>query len=140
MRTLILLVAMAGSLRVVAADAGPDARTISLSWELLREAQYGRATSEHAAFLVSDADGEIHLVKWRGERRRMSATHYGRIPEGTVAIVHTHPNALPDPSPGDAALARRLNIPVYVLTRTRITRTRGGSPELIAAGDWNPSR
>lgn len=140
MRTLMVLVALVGSLKIAAEDAAPDARTIALSWDLLRSAQYGRATREHGAFLVSDANGELRLVKWSGEATSMSATHRGRIPSGTVAIVHTHPNDLPNPSPGDAALARKLNLPVYVLTRRSITRTTGRGMEVVAVGDWNPSR
>lgn len=134
------LAALVASLQTLASDAAPDARTIALSWDLLRSAQYGRATREHGAFLVSDANGELRLVKWSGEATSMSATYRGRIPSGTVAIVHTHPNDLPNPSPGDEALARKLKMPVYVLTRRSITRTRGGGRELVAVGDWNPSR
>jgi hypothetical protein len=140
MRTFIVLVALLGSMEALASDAAPDARTIALSWDLLRGAQYGRSTTEHSAFLVSDAKGELQLVKWPGQATSLSATYRGIIPAGTVAIVHTHPNALPNPSRGDAALARKLNLPVYVLTRTSITRTSGGRMELIAVGDWNPSR
>lgn len=140
MRTLTVLAALVGSLNVFAAEAAADARTIALSWDLLRSAQYGRAVKEHSAFLVSDANGQLHLVRWPEEGTLMSATYRGRIPAGTVAILHTHPNDLPNPSPGDEALARKLKMPVYVLTRRSITRTSGGGVERIAAGDWNPSR
>lgn len=140
MRTLIVVVTLLGCLEAVAADPAPDARTIALSWDLLRSARYGHATKEHSAFLVRDANGKLQLVKWPGDGTRMSATYHGTIPAGTVAIVHTHPNGLPNPSRGDAALARKLNLPVYVLTRRGITRTSGGKMEIIAAGDWNPSR
>ena len=38
--------------------------------------------------------------------------------DGRVAIVHTHPlRTDPRPSSGDAALSRRLGLPVYTLTR-----------------------
>ena len=139
MRTLTVLVALLGSLNGLAGDA-PNARTIELSWDLLRGARYGHATQEHSAFLVSDPNGELRMVKWRVRGTRTSATYLGRIPAGTVAILHTHPNELPNPSYGDAAIARKLDMPVYVITRRRITRTSGGTMELIVAGDWNPSR
>lgn len=139
MRTFIVLVALLGS-TIAVADPAIDARTITLSWELLRGARYGYAKIEHSAFLVVDAHGELQLVKWDGEATRMSATHRGGIPAGAVAILHTHPNSLPDPSSGDHALARKLKMPVYVLTRHSITRTDGGRKELIALGDWNPNR
>lgn len=140
MRTFIVLVALLGSTIAVAADPAADARTIALSWELLRDARYGSAKIEHSAFLVVDASGELGLVKWNGEATRMSATHRGRIPAGAVAILHTHPNDLPNPSSADHALARKLKMPVYVLTRRSITRTDGERMELIALGDWNPHR
>ena len=141
MRTLIVLVTLLGSMNAPAADATIDTRAIALSWELLRTAGYGRSAREHSAFLVASANGELQLVRWRGEATSMSATYRGTIPNGTVAIVHTHPKDLPNPSDGDVALARKLNLPVYVLTRTSITRTNGGrTMERVAAGDWNPAR
>ena len=138
MRTLIVLVALLGSMEGLAAGAAPDARIIALSWDLLRSARYGQSINEHSAFLVRDANGDLQLVRWLGKATSMSATYRGPIPYGTVAIVHTHPKALPNPSDGDAALARKLNMPVYVLTRHSITRTSGGRMEIIAIGDWNP--
>jgi hypothetical protein len=140
MRILIVLLALLGSMEVLVADPAPDARTIALSWELFRSARYGHSKIEHSAFLVIDARGELQLVKWRGEATSSSATYRGTIPVGAVAIVHTHPRTLPNPSVGDAAVARKLNLLVYVLTRNSITRTSGGAMELIFAGDWNPSR
>src|SRR5688572_28983120 len=108
MRTLIVLVALLGSVQTHAADATPDAQTIALSWDLLRSARYGYATIEHSAFLVRDESGDLQLVRWLGKATSMSATYHGTIPYGTVAIVHTHPNELPNPSNADAALARKL--------------------------------
>ena len=140
MRTVIVLVALLGSMEALAADAAPDARTIALSWDLLRSARYGQSINEHSAFLVTDVNGDLQLVRWRGKATSMSATYHGIIPYGTVAIVHTHPHELPNPSDADAALARKLNMPVYVLTRNSITRTSGGRMEIIAIGDWNPFR
>jgi hypothetical protein len=141
MRTLIVLVTLLGSMNAPAADATLDTQTIALSWELLRTAGYGHSAREHSAFLVARANGDLQLVRWAGEATSMSATYRGAIPAGTVAIVHTHPKSLPNPSYGDVALARKLNLPVYVLTRTSITRTSGGkTTELVAVGDWNPAR
>ena len=140
MRTLIMLVALLGSVEPLAADASREAQTLALSWDLLRGAGYGQSTKEHSAFLVAGEGGELELVKWPYEATSMRASYRGAIPAGTVAIVHTHPNILPNPSLGDAALARKLNLPVYVLTRSSITRTDGREIQLVVAGDWNPSR
>src|SRR5687768_15910829 len=102
MRTVIVLVALLGSMEVIAPDAAADARTIALSWDLLRSAGYGLWDTERSAFLVRDGDGELRLVKWAGVATSMSATYRGTIPAGTVAVLHTHPNGLPNPSRGDA--------------------------------------
>ncbi|MFA6957005.1 MAG: Mov34/MPN/PAD-1 family protein [Thermoanaerobaculia bacterium] len=121
-------------------DLVRDRRAISQSWELLRTAKYGRATTERAAFLVRGADGGLELVPWKYGAETLRATYRGTIPEGTVAIVHTHPNATPYPSRGDAELARRIGLPVYVLTRQVVSFTDGSKTEVVARGDWNRSR
>src|SRR5688572_21568521 len=140
MRTLLMLVALLGTMESLGADPATDFRTLELSWDLLRSASYGQSPKEHAAFLVRDDDGELQLVKWPWGAESRRASYNGAIPVRTVAVVHTHPSHLPNPSHGDAALALRLGLPVYVLTRNRITRTHGGRTELVARGDWNPSR
>jgi hypothetical protein len=140
MRTVIMLVALLGSMEPVVADGATDAQTLAVSWDLLRDAGYGQSTKERSAFLVTGADGELALVKWPYQATSMRASYRGAIPAGTVAIVHTHPNTVPNPSLGDAALARKLNLPVYVLTRSSVTRTDGRRIQLVVAGDWNPSR
>lgn len=141
MATLLLLVALATTLNVhPSLDLATDPRTMTLSWELLEKARYGRDTKEHAAFLMRDAGGELRLAEWPWGAESTRATYHGEVPAGTVAIVHTHPGHLPNPSPGDAALSRRLSLPVYVLTRGSVTRTDGARMETVAVGDWNPRR
>jgi hypothetical protein len=140
MRTLLLLVAIVASFESAIAAPRNELRTRTLSWELLRTANYGQSSKERSAFLVLDANGELQMVMWPWEAESMRASYRGAIPAGTVAIVHTHPNALPNPSPGDAALSIRLELPIYVLTRSSITMTEGGRSSLIARGDWNPTR
>jgi proteasome lid subunit RPN8/RPN11 len=70
----------------------------------------------------------------------MRATYRGRIPDRTLAIIHTHPNARPNPSPDDIATAQKLGMPVYVVTRSMVTRTDGWRTTRVAQGDWNPGR
>jgi proteasome lid subunit RPN8/RPN11 len=94
--------------------------------ELLRSARYGSASTEEAAFLIRDSRGATFFLR-------------GPLPAGTVAIVHTHPNWLPQPSKLDALVARQTSVPVYVVTLTRISRTEGGKPMLVASGDWSGS-
>ncbi len=105
--------------------------------ELLRNARYGCVNTEEAAFLIRDAHGRTFFLRWRANGELNSATWNGALPAGTVAIVHTHPNWLPLPSHIDARVARETSLPVYVVTLTRISRTDGGTPSLIASGDWS---
>ena len=83
--------------------------------DLLADAGYGRLTTERAAFLIAEADGGLTLAPWelRGYHR---ASYRGVVPERTIAIVHTHPAHLPKPSAHDRAEARRLGMPVVVVT------------------------
>lgn len=136
-----MLVTLLATAHIASAnDLASDSRAMTQSWELLRSANYGQATRERSAFLVRDRKGRLELVPWVFGAETMRATYRGAIPAGTVAIVHTHPNAAPYPSRGDAELARRLALPVYVLTRHSVTLTHGSRTELVARGDWNPAR
>ena len=121
-------------------DVGCSRAFVSGSWSLLRLAAYGQSTYEHAAFIVRDDSGEARLVPWPFDRQAFEATFHGAVPPNAIAIVHTHPNSVPLPSAGDAALARRLGLPVYVVTRTLVSRTNGNSTATIWSGDWNPER
>jgi proteasome lid subunit RPN8/RPN11 len=138
MRTLVLAVLL--GMADAAAGASTDPQLLTVSWELLRSAGYGHATREHAAFLVMDGRGGLQLVPWPSRAASHRATYRGAIPAGTVAIVHTHPDHLPNPSAGDERVSRRLALPVYVLTRSRVTRTDGERTVQVALGDWNPAR
>lgn len=122
-----------------APDITADPAARQYLWSLLAEARYGFAESEEAAFVVRDARGRLSFVRWPSLGISNQARWPGRFPAGTIAIVHTHPNRTPQPSRLDARVARRKGIPVYVLTRTKITRTRGGAAEVIVEGDWRPS-
>jgi hypothetical protein len=76
---------------------------------------------ESAAFLVEDTAGEIQCLAWPPTNEFQRLKFNGDIPRRTVAIIHTHPDGSPHPSSGDFEEARRLNLPIFVLTRTKIT-------------------
>jgi hypothetical protein len=82
---------------------------------VLVDAGYGRLPHEQAAFLILERDGSLSLAPWesRGVRH---ARYQGAIPARTLAIVHTHPHGNPQPSAQDRAEARRLGLPVIVVT------------------------
>lgn len=89
----------------------------ALFWydQLLADGGYGRLERERAAFLIREDDGTLTLEPWpHGGFRH--ASFRGAIPRGTIAILHTHPADEPQPSARDRAEARRLGLPVVVIT------------------------
>jgi hypothetical protein len=114
--------------------------TMVLAWELLEDARYGQDPQEHAAFIVIGKSGQLELSRWRWGAESMRATYRGAIPRRAVAIIHTHPRDLPGPSRADMAVAQKLGMPVYVITRTAVTVTDGSRTTQVAFGDWNPRR
>jgi hypothetical protein len=94
------------------------------------------STIEESAFVVRLGSGRLVFVRWP----RSAASHEGRwsraIPAGAIAIVHTHPNWLPEPSRIDIRTAAHAHLVVYVLTRFRITMTDGGAVQTVVDGPW----
>ena len=109
-----------------------------MSWQLLSETRFGFSHQEQAAFVVRSGDG-YRCVAWPSDGLADGARWEGRYPEGVIAIIHTHPNWMSAPSPIDARTARTARIPVYVITRSKITKTTGAGSEVIVTGDWKPS-
>ena len=110
------------------------------SWDLLAAARWGTTHYERAAFATVAPDGRVEFIRWPRSDRELRADFAGTLPAGTIAVVHTHPNCCPLPSEHDSALARRLGIAVYTLTRSAVTFTDGRTTRYIVVGDWNPAR
>jgi proteasome lid subunit RPN8/RPN11 len=79
---------------------------------------------EAASFLVRDSDCSVREVEWPRQNKSREATFYGTPPPGTFAIVHSHPDSLPLPSPRDGELARKSGLDVYVVTRGNVWKVR----------------
>ena len=105
-------------------------------WQLLEDAHYGYVKTEEAMFIIRGADGRLSFVRWASTHIPQHAEWNAPLPAGVVAIAHTHPNSMPRPSLNDIRTAMRSNLPVYVVTRTRITKTAGGEIEVVSKGDW----
>ena len=112
---------------------------LTQSWDLLKMASYGQSPYEQAAFIVRDPSGAERFALWPFGHLASKATYARTLPENAIAIIHTHPNAVPLPSNNDVRLAARLRLPVYVVTRTMIARTDGQGVEILHRGDWQPS-
>lgn len=105
-------------------------------WKLLQDAHYGYAQTEEAMFIIQDLNGGLTFVRWASMGIPRHAQWNAPLPFGVIAIVHTHPNDLPRPSLNDIQTAQRNNLPVYVVTRTKITKTAGGDTNVVLRGDW----
>ena len=117
-----------------------DVRVREQLWSLLRDSYFGFAKTEEAAFVVKKPNGEYGLVRWPDTAVPKESRWVGAFPEGTIAIAHTHPNDLPQPSRADVRTARLRKIPVYVITRLRITKTTGGKAVTVMTGDWRKAK
>jgi proteasome lid subunit RPN8/RPN11 len=141
MRTAALAIGMAlliTTSRSECVEIACDPVVVRQAWDLLKLARYGQSIQEHAAFITSGADGDHPFMIWPYGHQFCHATYSGPLPGNAVAIIHTHPNPLPYPSDDDMRLALRTGLPVYVVTRTMISRTTGRGFERLWSGDWNP--
>jgi hypothetical protein len=90
---------------------------------------------ESAAFVVLRGGANFDCVPWPRTNDRHSARFNGRIPAGTVAIVHSHPASQPEPSPHDLNEAQRLGISIFVVTPDAVTMAPAGGPAATVTRD-----
>jgi len=107
-------------------------------WHVLGHAHYGFDADEVAVFIVRNDNGGYSFVSWPSAGEPNCGRWFGAFPRGTVAIAHTHLNYLPLPSSVDMTTASRCGVPVYVITRTRVTRTDGVATHTVIDGEWKP--
>ena len=95
---------------------------------------------EVAAFVVVDEEGQMSCLVWPRMSWIRSQTFNGKIPQGTVAVVHTHPRREERPSYGDTLESMRLRLPFYVLTAAAIwvvDPASGQSFQTSAGLEWS---
>jgi hypothetical protein len=92
--------------------------------------------NEHGAFVVRTSAGRYYFVRWPPLGRNDLLIWRGRIPAGTVAIIHTHPDMRGSASKYDAMTAQRTRVPVYILTARRIVKTDGEVTTVVRKGKW----
>ncbi len=106
-------------------DDGPgvlrDPAVVACFVHVLQAGAYGGRQTERAAFLVMEADRSLQCRDWPATHEFREARWVGPLPEGVVAVAHTHPLSFPDPSDQDLSEARRLGIPIFVLTPKIVT-------------------
>lgn len=93
---------------------------------------------ESAAFVVLRGGANFDCVAWPRTNDRHAARFNGRVPAGTVAIVHSHPGSQPEPSRHDMEEAQRLGMPIFVVTPEAVTMAPAGGPAatITRARDW----
>src|SRR5581483_1901773 len=67
---------------------------------------------EVAAFIVKGPDGAVRCLMWPHTANRRAEEYHGSVPEGTVAIAHTHPLFAELPSRGDVEQSKRIGLPM----------------------------
>jgi len=116
-------------------DVCRDQAVAHYAW-LFAEAGYGHLPRERAGFLIRENDGTLTFAPWNVSD--FAAAHYrGGVPPNTIALVHTHPDfTSPWPSPRDASVARRLALPVIVVSKDAVTvaMSDGTRRELFGRG------
>ena len=83
---------------------------------LLAGAYYGHSDYESAAWVVLD-HGQLECRDWPRTFAFRAESWEGQVPDGTVAIAHTHPAKMRRPSSGDLRVAGQLGVPVIVVTQ-----------------------
>ena len=77
--------------------------------------------TERAVWIVLDANGEYTAIDWFVTPERRMATWSEIPPQNVIAQAHTHGDMLdPKPSSQDVNVAKKMNVPVYVLARKGI--------------------
>jgi hypothetical protein len=133
---------------VVAGGQAADLKSIAVEKDALslfadllgKAAKTGDPDGEMAAFLVREQDGRLRCLLWPRLGRRRSEAFTGLLPLGVIAVVHTHPGVMPEPSRNDRTEAKRLGLPIYVLTRRTVfvaDPDTGQSINLAGRTNWS---
>ncbi|HEX7677088.1 MAG TPA: hypothetical protein VF713_03115 [Thermoanaerobaculia bacterium] len=126
-------VAVDGRAAIASSELVANPIVLAFCRTLIRKAAVERY-AEQGAFVVR-TQGILYFVVWPPGAEKDMLRWYGRFPDGTIAIVHTHPPWIPQASNLDLNAARGAHIPVYVLTPFRISKTAGGPSEVVIEGD-----
>lgn len=113
-----------------------DPVVLEALWQMFERAHYGAGKLEEAAFVIVAPDGTLSLRRWPATGSPHRSSWNGPVPADAVAIVHTHPNGWPRPSPQDHLIAAETRLAVYVITRSGIVKTKGAETITIARARW----
>lgn len=104
----------------ISSTAEPDRpeidRMLPLLADLAAQGSYGIRNTEHAAFIVREGSGELRCILWPFSGEFQRASYDAPMPEGVIAIAHTHPRCCREASAHDSRQAERLSIPVIAVS------------------------
>lgn len=106
--------------------------------EVMSAAGFGLRSVEAAAFLIRDPAHDVVCMKWPASPRLREQNYRGPVPGPTIAIVHTHPQAMQRPSRNDIEEAKRVGLPFYVVSRDSIwvAMPDGSVRHVLADAGW----
>ena len=119
-----------------------DCRIVTGFYDLWEKSFFGREPNrvEVAAWIRLNSKLEYEFILWEITPQREKTTwRGGAIPENVLATAHTHPQKDdPKPSIPDVALAGRLGLPIYTISRKGIWKvTPGGAVSQEAGMGWS---
>ena len=97
---------------------------IAKTYLLWSDSMFGHdATHETSAWIVRNSEGTIEWKRWPASRKWRMETWKGPAPKNLAAQIHTHTvEADPRPSSKDSLLSKKLNVPLYTVSRKGICR------------------
>lgn len=128
--------------RLDSADLLQDPEVVALFAHLFQLAGLGTRDLERAAFLVREPDESWSCLLWPMNAAFRTEEFRGRIPDGAVAIVHTHPNRIPQASLEDSRAAIAAGLPLYTITWANVTvidERTGVEARIFRNRDWRKS-
>src|SRR5688572_27134301 len=90
-----------------------------LCYKLWKSTNFGfnDKQAERAAWILRDNDGRYRWQEWDNREEHNAATWKRPVPDGVVALIHTHPAfGNPKPSKQDMLVAKRIKAPVYTVS------------------------
>lgn len=91
-----------------------DRQTMARIGGLLAASGFSRL-GERGAFIVNTDQG-FAWIPWSDGGDFHHVAFRGKVPSRCLAVIHTHPISIPDPSPGDRHEAKRLGLPIVAVT------------------------
>jgi len=128
-------------LQLAVPDVADDRCLMNAFVQLLERGEGVVGRLEAAAFLVREGDGSWTMIPWPRNEFSRRETFRGVIPQGTVAIAHTHPPQMERPSRRDLAEATRLGLPIYVVSFWAIwvADPSGKTIQIVQRSRWSRS-